>query len=359
MPAESLRAVPTSSFGTALPAAEEHLVLAEAHDLALPMYLALKRLGSGTLSEVCAAIGTPVRAAESAWRHLQALSLVRPTGRGEAFAPVDPDGALKKLLDLQRQRLREQSAELAQTHRRVQDLLGKFRPAAMRHSVDSSVEVSFVADRAERTERLRSLHLSSQTEMWSMHPGPLPSAAVLDRSLELDAELVARGLRVRAVYGHTVAAGTRARKYLSALASLGAEVRLARQVPFDLLLFDSRTAVMPSTPSQPDHPMLVLNGSKLMGTYIAMYDDVWSRSAPLFSDEGGDEEGAGTLSDRQLAVLRLLTAGLTDEQIGRRLGISTRTVGRISSEVMEQIGATSRFQAGALAALLGLVAQGE
>jgi DNA-binding NarL/FixJ family response regulator len=341
------------------PAAEGHLVLAEAHDLALPMYLALKRLGSGTPSQVCAAIGAHERSAEPAWRHLQALGLVRPTGRGEAFTPVDPDDALKELFGIQRQRLREQSTELAQTHRRVQDLVRKFRPAAMRDNVDSSVEVSFVADRAGRAERLRSLHLSSHKEMLSMHPGPLPSAAVLERSLELDAELVARGLRVRAVYGHTVAAGTRARKYLSALASLGAEVRLARQVPFDLLLFDSRTAVMPSTPSHPDLPMLVLNGSKLMGSYIAMYDDLWSRSAPLFSDEGGEEEGAGALSDRQLAVLRLLAAGLTDEQISRRLGISIRTVGRIASEVMEQIGATSRFQAGVLATLLGLITRGE
>jgi len=50
-----------------------------------------------------------------------------------------------------------------------------------------------------------------------------------------------------------------------------------------------------------------------------------------------------------------MTNGLTDEQIGRRLGISPRTAGRISGDVMEHIGGSSRFQSGVLAALKGLV----
>jgi DNA-binding CsgD family transcriptional regulator len=352
VPVEPLHAVREPL--AAEPAVEEgHLVPAQADDLVIPMYLALRRLRSGTLSEVCAAIGVTEGDAEGTWRYLQAMGLVRPMGRG-AFTPVDPGSALQDLFDLQRQRLQQQATQLAQTHHRALEIITRFRPAVIPGS-ETSVEVSFVADRHRRAECLRALHQSSQEEEWSMHPGPLPAPAVLERSLELDAESVARGLRVRAIYGHTVAAGTRARKYLSALASLGAEVRLARQVPFDLLLFDSRTAVMPSAPSRPSDLMLVLNGSKLMATYIAMYEDVWSRSAPLFSDEGGTEEGAGALSDRQLAVLQLLAAGLADEQIGRRLGISVRTVGRIASEVMDQIGATSRFQAGLLANRMGLV----
>ncbi|MFI0942804.1 LuxR C-terminal-related transcriptional regulator [Streptomyces sp. NPDC021020] len=281
------------------------------------------------------------------------MGLIRPVGRGGAMVPVEPDAAMKQLFESQAERLRGQAAEVALTHDRAQEIATRYRPAAMRETV--GVEVDFVGDGALRAERLRSLHLSSRESMWSMHPGPLPPAEVLARSLELDAELVARGLDVRAVYGRAVAAAPSARKYLEHLAALGVEVRLADRVPFDLLLFDGTTAVMPSRPERPLDPMLVLHGSELMGTYIAMYLDVWARSAPFSGRSGGEEGGAALLSEREGDVLRLLAEGLTDEQIGKRLGISARTVRRIATTVMEQLGAASRFQAGVLAAGLGLV----
>lgn len=343
-PAEAARRVQLS---IAPPPPEGHLVQAEPYDLALPLYLTLRRIGRGKLPDLCSVIGVSVLEAGSAWRHLESMRLIRPVGSGGTFAPVDPDAALTQLFDAQKERLGDQAAELALIHSCAQEIATRFRPATLRESV--GVEVSFVGDRALRAERLRSLHLSSHVAMWSMHPGPLPTAEILERSLELDAELVARGLSVRAVYGRALAAGPRARKYLQTLADLGAEVRLADQVPFDLLLFDATTAVMPSAPSRPTDPMLVLHGSDLMGTYVAMYNDVWSRSAPLA------DQAEGSLSNRQEDVLRYLAAGLSDEQIGRHLGISARTVRRIAVELMEQVGATSRFQAGVRAAELGLV----
>lgn len=43
----------------------------------------------------------------------------------------------------------------------------------------------------------------------------------------------------------------------------------------------------------------------------------------------------------------LLTAGLTDEGISRRTGLSVRTIRRTVAGVMAKLGAQSRFQAGA------------
>jgi DNA-binding CsgD family transcriptional regulator len=142
---------------------------------------------------------------------------------------------------------------------------------------------------------------------------------------------------------------------LEKLAALGVEVRLEEQVPFDLLLFDGTAAVMPSRPGSPGDPMLVLHGSELMGTYVAIYEDVWSRSAPFSGAAGGERDEHVVVSSRQRDVLRLLAEGLTDDQIGTRLGISARTVRRIAADVMEEIGAASRFQAGVLAAGLGML----
>jgi DNA-binding NarL/FixJ family response regulator len=54
-------------------------------------------------------------------------------------------------------------------------------------------------------------------------------------------------------------------------------------------------------------------------------------------------------------VLELLQLGLKDETIARQLGISLRTVRRRIAMVMDEVGATTRFQAGIEAARRGLI----
>lgn len=61
------------------------------------------------------------------------------------------------------------------------------------------------------------------------------------------------------------------------------------------------------------------------------------------------------LTPEQRALLAALARGGRDEIVARRLGISTRTFRRRLTELMRQLGATSRFQAGAHAAHAGLL----
>ena len=55
--------------------------------------------------------------------------------------------------------------------------------------------------------------------------------------------------------------------------------------------------------------------------------------------------GAGGLSARELEVLRLVTDGLTDRDIGAALGISPRTVGRHVGNILEKLGVRNRAEA--------------
>jgi len=64
---------------------------------------------------------------------------------------------------------------------------------------------------------------------------------------------------------------------------------------------------------------------------------------------------AGTPDESTRALLALLAAGLTDEAIARSLGISLRTVQRRIHDLMETLGATTRFQAGMAARERGWV----
>ncbi|WP_133734073.1 response regulator transcription factor [Nocardia ignorata] len=58
-------------------------------------------------------------------------------------------------------------------------------------------------------------------------------------------------------------------------------------------------------------------------------------------------------SGEQLALILLLAEGLTDDAIGRRIGISERTVRRRVAVIVELLGARSRFEAGAKSVAAG------
>lgn len=67
-------------------------------------------------------------------------------------------------------------------------------------------------------------------------------------------------------------------------------------------------------------------------------------------DSGGDPDAAmSTLTDREREVLDALGAGLSNQSIGRRLGISETTVKTHVSRVLAKLGLQSRVQAALLA----------
>jgi DNA-binding NarL/FixJ family response regulator len=60
------------------------------------------------------------------------------------------------------------------------------------------------------------------------------------------------------------------------------------------------------------------------------------------------------LTDRQVEILRLLGAGLTNAQIARRLVVSVRTVDHHVSAVLHKLGVRTRREAAATATTLDL-----
>jgi DNA-binding NarL/FixJ family response regulator len=65
----------------------------------------------------------------------------------------------------------------------------------------------------------------------------------------------------------------------------------------------------------------------------------------------GHKRSAPAAEDAHL--LALMAAGLKDEVVARRLGLSLRTVRRRIANLMDELGADTRFQAGLEAARRG------
>lgn len=65
--------------------------------------------------------------------------------------------------------------------------------------------------------------------------------------------------------------------------------------------------------------------------------------------------GDGTLTSRQLDVLRLLAKGCTNRRIGELLGLSSRTVDMHVARILDRLGAGTRTEAALLAEDQGLL----
>jgi DNA-binding CsgD family transcriptional regulator len=171
--------------------------------------------------------------------------------------------------------------------------------------------------------------------------------------LERDRSRAARGVRVRAMYSRRVGTVPEMTQHLEDRAALGVELRLSPVVPMNMVLADENFALLPTDPHDPDSPTILARGPGLVRSYLALYEYCW-QAAARYGEEPGETGGDG-LSDQQRAALHMLASGIKDEQIARSLGVSLRTVSRLLSEVMQELGAASRFEAGVKAARLGLL----
>jgi DNA-binding NarL/FixJ family response regulator len=326
---------------------------ADAADVALALYQSLRANGSTVPEEAEAGLGLTNTEAKAGWSELQELGLIRPGRLPEEVASVEPDTALIELLGRQREALRAQRDELSAIVQAAESLMERYRPAVMRETAE--IEVELVTRDNRRRQFVHDFGASVTETVGSMHPGPLPPSEILATALAEDAALVARGVRVRAIYGQSINSAPRQRKYLSDLVATGVEVRLVPQVPFDLLIADSHSALVLANPEDTAGPAVIVRGPALVRSYVALYEDCWLRSVPFSAKAAGSFDAGSELTEQHRTTLRLLANGLTDERIARKLGVSLRTVSRLVSEIMRYLQADSRFQAGVLASTHGLI----
>jgi DNA-binding CsgD family transcriptional regulator len=97
-------------------------------------------------------------------------------------------------------------------------------------------------------------------------------------------------------------------------------------------------------------PAMVLRSPAVVYVLRQFFEYFWAGSTDLILEDMIGAPGSGS---RHREVVRLLASGLTDEAIARKLGLSDRTVRRIVADLMQQIGAESRFQAGVKMVRLG------
>lgn len=165
----------------------------------------------------------------------------------------------------------------------------------------------------------------------------------------LQAERMSTGVEYRTIYEDSVFNHPEFSTIALQQIERGELARSLPSLPMKLAVSDESLAMLPLDPTDLiDGATLIVHPSGLLTALIAVFDILWQMAVPISSRSRDDQ-----LSERDRAILTMMSSGATDETIARRLDMSRRTVVRHTSALLDRLGATNRFQAGVQAARLG------
>lgn len=283
---------------------------------------------------------------------LRLLDVAADTER--ELVPVSPEAAVAELsepIELRIRELEHRAGELKTQVLSVKDVY-----FASRRSRNRREAVDVVHGVEQLRAVLAGCRRRSRVEILGVFPGPLEGEHVLELA-ELGFEPLKRGVRVRLLFQHPARVQLPARHLLDRLAAAGCEVRTCDTAEDRVLLFDRETAFLPDR-SEPTTTVVVREPATVDFIHRAA-EQAWSAAVP-YEPQATNAIGYGEAGEElKKAITLLLATGAKDELIARRLSISVRTCRRHIAEIMADLKASSRFQAGVNAVRAGLIPLGD
>ncbi|MET7287846.1 helix-turn-helix transcriptional regulator [Streptomyces sp. NPDC005573] len=295
-------------------------------------------------------LGLDPRAAKESLARLTDWHLVRPDPQDPARIHArEPQAAADAACAPIEALIARSQAEMARSRARTAAFLPHYLDAARDHAPGQGVEViTHLPDVRAALERASA---ECTSEVLASQPGGSRVPEAMQEALRRDHALLSRGVRMRTLYHHTARFNGPSQAYVEAASELGAEYRTAHQLFGRLIVFDRETAFVPLNDGS--WGAVVVRQEALVAYLCEVFEQTWALAQPFVS---AAEEGLELVAQEiDRTILRLLAAGLKDEAIARRVGLSLRTARRHIADIMEQLGAESRFQAGAAAMRAGLL----
>ncbi|MHA6758490.1 helix-turn-helix transcriptional regulator [Streptacidiphilus sp. PAMC 29251] len=272
---------------------------------------------------------------------LNALALIRPSAHEDiGFRAIDPETAMEVLLTRQQVDLAAQQMRVEASRAAAARLIAECSDLQPRASEADSQRLT--GPEAIRG-RLEQLAAETRQQMMTFAPGGAHSAADLEASREPNRALLERGVEMRTVYLDSARNHQTTLDHVEWLSRHGGQVRTAPTLPIRMIISDRRRAVLPIDTSDARAGAVVLEGVGTVTALCALFEGVWESATPLGAAPARDMNG---MPPQEAETMRLLAQGLTDEAIAKRLGVSPRTARRIAAELLNDLEAHSRFQAG-------------
>lgn len=316
------------------------------NELAVDAFRAALRVGVFSDEEIAAELGVPPTRVAEARQTLQDLRLLSPNDHDNPVVPLDPAVVEAELVTPLETMIASQQRRIAGIHRQLHSLVGPYRTAERSRSTDVPIRILDNADDVRREIDLT--RRRSTTERMSLQPGGGRSAELLRQDLVHTTELLRRGVRIRTLYQHTARSSLTTRTYVGHISKEGAEVRTSEELAERLIIYDRKIAFVPAGRKGDEAPgAAVVTDPTLVAYLCRSFEAAWQTGSPFGSGtEPTDDQQVS--AELRSSILRLMSLGLKDEVIARRLGMATRTCRRHISALMDELGAMSRFQAGVI-----------
>ncbi|MFD9124690.1 LuxR C-terminal-related transcriptional regulator [Kitasatospora sp. NPDC059571] len=270
------------------------------------------------------------------------LTLLRPAADSSALRAVSPEVGLTRLLARNQNQLlfRQQQLESART------AIAAISAEYVDRRPDDEMVLRLDSLEAVR-DRLEELAATATEECLSLMRGGAVRPDSIQAGKHPNQLALERGVVIRSIFQDSFRNDPDTLRYARWLADLGGLTRTVPLLPMRLVIVDRSIALVPTDPVDGRRGALELHGAALIQPLCALFDELWRSGADFGQPAPRDDQD---LTGSERALLQLLGQGHTDESAGRKLGLSLRTVRRMMQDLMNRLGAESRFQAGAQAA---------
>ncbi|WP_406055223.1 transcriptional regulator TrmB [Kribbella sp. NBC_00889] len=290
-------------------------------------YRALLTASGCGIAELAKLLDRDEREVAATVERLETLGLLTTTSdHPMRLLPTRPDVAVDALVAVRR-------AELDRVRAEARVLLTELR-AQEQHRPENLVEV--IVGQEAIAARFAQLLNGTREELLVLDRPPYASKT--GESEPRVHRLLSDGVVVRGIYSPDSLDRPGGVDQAYSAADAGETSRVHPQLPMKLAVFDRRAALMPLDVDQLVDSALVVHPCALLDALVEMFTLLWDQAVPVVPVVKTDPLDA--------RLMTLLGAGLKDDAIARQLGLSSRTVGRRVAELMETLGARTRFQAG-------------
>lgn len=179
-------------------------------------------------------------------------------------------------------------------------------------------------------------------ELLTAQPQFLRDSASLAGAEVREKAALDRGVTMRTLYQHSARRHAITRKYVTAVASHGAEVRTLDEFFNRMIVIDRRLAIIPGH-SGPEVAMAIREPS-LIAYLVDVFERAWERARPFTNTERSMM--ADIAAEQRAMTIRMLIEGHSDPVSAKRLGVSARTYAGYISDLKQEYDSETRFQLG-------------
>jgi DNA-binding CsgD family transcriptional regulator len=300
-------------------------------------YRLLLRRRSATPAQLGEELGLTPRETAEACEALERKGFASRTTGTETHLLAAPPSAAVDVVALQLER-QVQQARVAAAR-----LADEWAAAADGRRVEELVQI--VTGAEAMAHRFELLLAGAQHEILGFVAQPLLVADQIN--VDANVQALGRGVRSRTIYERALFDIPRVADLVAQCEAAGEKAGVVEALPSKMILVDRTIALLPVNLDVPGvEPSAALVHAPLTDSLVALFEELWRRAVPLAltDDASGARPRPEAPNGEDRRLLSLLVGGLSDDAVGRQLGLSRRTVHRRLQRLMAAAGVDSRLQ---------------